>query len=207
MGLIDVIEQLNTFGFFTVLLIFCLVVLGIIFAVKTFKEAGGLFGKSHRQLMDEEFMERINSLEKRADTLEESAKKFKDDRVNDRAQSHEIQGKWMDIVNDINDKQDKIIKRVDDLAEQNRKYQLADIRETLLQAYRYYTSDSTNPLKMWSELEFHAWSEQYDVYVANKGNGYIQGTVKKEMDKLRVVPLDDYELMAELMSSRTRNKG
>lgn len=207
MGLIDVIEQLNTFGFFTVLLIFCLVVLGIIFAVKTFKEASGLFGKSHRQLMDEEFTKRIDNLEKRADTLEASAKKFNDDRVHDRAQSHEIQDKWMDIVHDINDKQDKIIERVDALAEQNRKYQLADIRETLLQAYRYYTSESTNEMHAWTEIEAASFWEQYDTYKDNGGNGYMESEVKPEMEKLRIVHLDDYDGMAELMASRSHCKG
>ena len=59
---------------------------------------------------------------------------------------------------------------------------------------------------MWTELEKHAWDEQYDVYVSNKGNGYMQNTIKPEMDKLRVISLDDYETMAELMASRTKNK-
>lgn len=204
MGIIDVLEELNNFGFFTVTLIFCLVVLGIIFAVKTVKEASGLFGKSHRQLLDEEVAERLAALEARANNLEASAKKFNDDRVHDREQSFEKQHYYDDLIKVVADKQDAIIKSVEALAEQNRKYQLADMRETLLQAYRYYTSDSTNPMKMWSEMESHAFEEQYRVYELSGGNSYMQHTVKPEMDKLRVVPLDDYALMAELMASRTK---
>lgn len=207
MGLIDVLEQLNTFGFFTVLIIFCLVVLGIIFAIKTAKEASGLFGKSHRQLMDEKIEQRLTELETRATNLEASAKKFNDDRISDRAQSRGYQDEWIHVVHEMSEKQDQMIARIDELSEQNRKYQLADIRETLLQAYRYYTSESTNRMHAWSELEQHAWEEQYEVYVQNRGNGYIQGVVKKEMDKLRVIPLDDYETMSELMASRTQCKG
>ena len=204
MGIIDVLEELNNFGFFTVTLIFCLVVLGIIFAVKTVKEASGLFGKSHRQLLDEQVEERLAALEARAHNLEASAKKFNDDRVHDREQSFEKQHYYDDIIKVVADKQDAIIKSVEALAEQNRKYQLADMRETLLQAYRYYTSPSTNALLCWTEMEKHAFDEQYEVYILNKGNSYIENTVKPEMDKLRVIDLDDYEMMEKLMASRTK---
>lgn len=204
MALAEILEALNEFGFFTVSLIFCLVVLGIIFAVKTIKEASGLFGKSHRQLLDEEVEARLTTLEARASGLEASAKKFGDDRVHDREQSFEKQHYYDDMILAVSAKQDAIIERVDALAEQNRKYQLADIRETLLQAYRYYTSESTNPMRSWSEMESHAWEEQYRVYEQNGGNSYMQHTVKPEMDKLRVISLDDYKLMAELMASRTK---
>lgn len=202
MNLIDVIEQLNGFGFFTVLMIFVLVVLGIMFTVKTFKEASGLFGKSHRQLMDEKFEQRLIALETRATNLEASAKKFKDDRIHDREQSREYQNEWINVVHDISDKQNQIIERVDSLAEQNRKYQLADMRETLLQAYRYYTSDSTNPSKKWSEMESSSFWEQYKNYKEHGGNGYMESEVAPAMNKLGIVHLDDYEGMSELMSSR-----
>lgn len=206
MNIVSILEQLDGFGLFTVLIIFCLVVLGIIFAAKTFIEARDLFGKSHRQLKDEQIQNQITDLITRVSTLEASAKKFNEDRVHDREQSRGYQNQWIDVVHEMSEKQDRLIERVDALAEQNRKYQLADIRETLLQAYRYYTSDSVNKLLGWTELEKHAWNEQYDVYVENRGNGYMQNTVKPEMDQLRVIQLDDYEAMAELMASRTQNK-
>lgn len=230
MGLIDVLEELSKFGFFTVLLIFCLVVLGIIFAVKTIKEASGLFGKSHRQLLDERIEERLSELETKiascesleqrvstletkvtnlevhADSLEASAKKFNDDREHDREQSFGYQNQWMEVVHEMSAKQDALIEEVKALAEQNRKYQLADIRETLLQAYRYYTSDSTNPSKKWTEIESTAFWEQYDTYKDHGGNGYMESEVKPAMNKLTVVHLEDYEQMAELMTSRSHHK-
>ena len=207
MAIINVLEELNTFGFFTVLLIFCLVVVGIISAIKTFKEASGLFGKSHRQLLDEKFESKIKELEGKVSSLEASAKKFNDDRVHDRAQSFEIQDKWMDIVHEINDKQNQIIERVDSLAERTRKYELADIRETLIQAHRYYTSPITNRLHSWTAMEAHAFWEQYNNYVERKGNGYIENTVAPDMHKLIEIPMSDYEAIAELMESRHQCKG
>ena len=79
------------------------------------------------------------------------------------------------------------------------------MRETLLQAHRYYTNPSTNVMMAWTEMEKHAFNEQYDVYISNKGNSYVENTVKPEMDKLRVISLDDYEAMAELMVSRSKS--
>ena len=147
--------------------------------------------------------DRLDKLEKKVDT---TANEFLHNQEEYHGQSIEIRGELAESINKMAERQQEIIERVDALAEQTRKYQLADIRETLMQAYRYYTSDATNELHSWTELEQHAWLEQYDVYVGNNGNGYIQGTVKKEMDKLRVIQLDDYEAMAELMASRTQNK-
>lgn len=205
-------------------------VLGIIFAVKTIKEASGLFGKSHRQLLDERIEERLSELETKiascesleqrvstletkvtnlevhADSLEASAKKFNDDRKHDREQSKGYQNQWMEVVHEMSAKQDALIEEVKTLAEQNRKYQLADIRETLLQAYRYYTSDSTNPSKKWTEIESSAFWEQYDTYKDHGGNGYMESEVKPAMNKLTVVHLEDYEQMAELMTSRSHHK-
>lgn len=147
---------------------------------------------------------KIIAAENKITALEESAKKFNDDRVRDREQSRGYQHEYMEIVNGIYRKQDDILDKVDALAEQSRKYQLADMRETLLQAYRYYTNENTNGMLAWTEIECHAWNEQYDVYKQNGGNSHLQNTVKPEMDRLRVISLDDYEGMAELMASRSR---
>lgn len=218
MSLIDAFQSLTEFGLgnaITVLFLFMILCIALFEGCKKLLVVFGL--ETKKAIKERELNEKITQLENDIKELQGSAKKFNDDRVNDRAQSFEKQGnidKKIDgvqssltsMINSITETQKEIIKKVDSLAEQSRKYQLADMRETLLQAHRYYTSDSTNPLRMWTELEKHAWDEQYDVYVANKGNGYMQNIIKPEMDKLRVVSLDDYETMAELMASRTKNR-
>lgn len=207
MTLIDVFNKLGEIGWGNVFIILALIVLltvlGTELKEKFFKSIGY---ESTKARIEKERDEKIQKLENDIKALQGSAKKFNEDRVHDREQSFEKQTTLTDMINKVADTQKEIIKKVDSLAEQSRKYQLADMRETLLQAYRYYTSNSTNPLKMWTELEKHAFQEQYDVYVANGGNSYMQHTVKPEMDNLRVVSLDDYELMAELMASRTQCK-
>lgn len=200
-------KELAEFGIGNIFLIILLLLIFAIAVMETLKKLPALFNFETKAMIKErELNEKIKKLEKDIAELQGSAKKFNDDRVHDREQSFEKQHTLTDMINKVTDTQKEIIKKVDSLAEQSRKYQLADMRETLLQAYRYYTSNSTNPLKMWTELEKHAFQEQYDVYITNGGNSYMQHTVKPEMDNLRVVSLDDYELMAELMASRTQCK-
>ena len=198
-------EQLSAIGFSNVILSLLIVVALTCAIIKGFQELLKILGlelKSER--LKHESEERIKKLEDRVVTLEGSAKKFNEDRVHDREQSFNYQHEYMEIVNGITQKQDEILNRVDELYEQNRKYQLADMRETLLQAHRYYTGDS-NPLKMWTEIEHHAWNEQYDVYTSAKGNSYVEETVKPEMDSLKIVYLNDYDGMSKLMASRSKN--
>ena len=140
------------------------------------------------------------------ENLQGSAKKFNEDRVHDREQSFEKQHTLTDMIDKVTATQNEIIKKVDKLAEDNRKYELADIRETLLQAYRYYTSESTNRLRAWTEMESHAFWEQYDNYKERGGNGYMESVVKTDMNKLRVIPLSDVDSISELMESRHQHK-
>lgn len=200
-------KELAEFGIGNIFLIILLLLIFSVAIMETLKKLPALFNfETKKMIKERELNEKIKQMENDIKALQGSAKKFNDDRVHDREQSFEKQHTLTDMINKVTDTQKEIIKKVDSLAEQSRKYQLADMRETLLQAYRYYTSNSTNPLKMWTELEKHAFQEQYDVYIANGGNSYMQHTVKPEMDNLRVVSLDDYELMAELMASRTQCK-
>lgn len=200
-------KELAEFGIGNIFLIILLLLIFSVAIMETLKKLPALFNfETKKMIKERELNEKIKQMENDIKALQGSAKKFNDDRVHDREQSFEKQHTLTDMINKVTDTQKEIIKKVDSLAEQSRKYQLADMRETLLQAYRYYTSNSTNPLKMWTELEKHAFQEQYDVYITNGGNSYMQHTVKPEMDNLRVVSLDDYELMAELMASRTQCK-
>lgn len=207
MALIDAFQSLAEFGLVNAIVVVLTFLIFAILLMEALKKLPSVFGfETKAAIKERELNEKITNMENDIKALQGSAKKFNEDRVNDRAQSFNYQHEYMDIVNSLNTKQDQMLEQIKDLAEQNRKYQLADMRETLLQAHRYYTSESTNPLKIWTELEKHAWDEQYDVYINNRGNGYMQNTIKPEMDKLRVVSLNDYETMAELMASRTKSK-
>lgn len=207
-------EQLSaSFKFSDVVLILLLCAALVIGVIKGGQELLKILGLETRRAREKreyevqitELNNKIVAADNRITKLEASAKKFNDDRVHDREQSFNYQHEYMDIVNSIYEKQDAMIERIDALAEQNRKYELADIRETLLQAYRYYTSPITNKLGMWTSMEAHAFWEQYSIYEDRGGNGYMANHVKPEMNKLIEVPIDDYERVAELMASRNQN--
>lgn len=207
MTMINAFEELSEFGWSNIILVILLLIVFAVVVVETVKKLPDILGfETKASIKEREREEEIAKIKQDIIDLQNSAATFKENRVHDREQSFQIQEHLTDLIDTITQKQDTIIERVDALAEQTRKYQLADIRETLLQAYRYYTSEETNPLVAWTEMESHAWNEQYDVYISSKGNSYVEETVKPAMDELRVIRLDDYEAMAELMSSRAKNK-
>lgn len=201
--MISAFEQLDSFGWGNVVLIFLLFLVFAVAFLQSIKFICEYFGlETKHTLKEKKRDDDIKKLQEDVLALQCSATKFKDDRIHDREQSFEIQNHWSELIDTITEKQDAIIDRVDALAEQSRKYELADIRETLLQAYRYYTNDITNPMRAWTEMEAHAFWEQYDNYKDRGGNGYMESVVKIEMNKLREIPLSDIGLVSELMESR-----
>ena len=218
MTLINALQGLTEFGIGDAIMVLFLFLILVVALLETLKKLPALFGfETKAAIKEREMNDKIKKLEKNIEELQGSAKKFNEDRVNDRQQSFEKQGsidKKIDgvqtsltsMITDLAETQKEIISKVDSLTEQSRKYQLADIRETLLQAYRYYTSESTNGLKSWTEMEANAFWEQYATYKEHGGNGYMESVVKPEMNKLRVIPLSDVDAISELMDSRHQHK-
>ena len=218
MTLINALQGLTEFGIGDAIMVLFLFLILVVALLETLKKLPALFGfETKAAIKEREMNDKIKKLEKNIEELQGSAKKFNEDRVNDRQQSFEKQGsidKKIDgvqtsltsMITDLAETQKEIISKVDSLTEQSRKYQLADIRETLLQSYRYYTSESTNGLKSWTEMEANAFWEQYATYKEHGGNGYMESVVKPEMNKLRVIPLSDVDAISELMDSRHQHK-
>lgn len=205
--MIEAFEQLNDFGWGNVVLIFLLMIVFVVAFLQSIHFIFEYFGIETKQtLKEKERDEEIKKLKEDIAKLQKSAEGFKNDRVHDREQSSQIQDNLLELIEQMTIKQEQIIERVDKLAECTRKYELADIRETLLQAYRYYTNPSLNPMRGWTAMEAHAFWEQYSNYEDRGGNGYMAGTVKPEMNKLMEIPLDDYEKVSALMESRHSQK-
>lgn len=218
-------KELAEFGIGNIFLIILLILIFAVAIMETLKKLPALFNFETKAMIKErELNETIKNLEKRIDdnskdieALQGSAKQFKEDRVHDREQSFEKQGcidkridgvqtNLTDMITSVVETQREIIKKVDDLTEANRKYELADIRETLLQAYRYYTSPATNPTMSWTSMECHTFMEQYQNYIDRKGNSHMQEVVYPAMRKLIEIPMHEYDAIAELMESRHRQK-
>ena len=205
--MIEAYEKLSSIGFESVMLIF-LLSLGL--CVGFFKSNDYIcerFGiETKRSLKEKKRDEEIENLKKEYDELKNSIDEVKDNRIHDREQSFQIQNHWTELIGKMTEKQDQIIERVDTLAAQTRKYELDDIRESLLQAYRYYTSSTINPKRAWTAMEAHAFWEQFGNYEDRGGNGYMHDTVKPEMNKLIEIPMNDFDKVSELMESRHQNR-
>lgn len=207
MTLYTAIKTLSEFGWGNILLIFVLITTALVACLELLKKLPELLGfETKAAIKERELNDKIAQLEKDIKALQGSAEKFNNDRINDRQQSFDKQTSLTDMINKITDTQNQIIKKVDDLAEQNRKYELADIRETLLQAYRYYTSPATNPTGRWTSMECHTFMEQYQNYIDRKGNSHMQEVVYPAMRKLIEIPMHEYDAISELMESRHKQK-
>ena len=219
MTLVDIFNALGDIGWDNVFIVLILIILITNLSTEGIKKFFNNIGYENTKVrlekerdekiekLDTEYKKletKIEKLETENAKLHKYIKKIEDNMTGYREQSLQIQNHWTQSIGSITDTQKELIKKIDNLAEQNRKYQLADIRETLLQAYRYYTSESTNSLRMWTEIESSAFWEQYETYKDNGGNGYMESVVRPEMNKLKVISLDDYDKISELMSSRTQ---
>lgn len=195
--MIEAFNGLSALGWGNIVLVFLFSIIFVAAFVEVKKIICEYFGIETKRSLKEK--KRDEEIEK----LKADVSKLQENRTHDREQSFKIQGQLTDLIKEVSEKQDCLIDRVDALAEQNRKYELDDIRETLLQAYRYYTG-SSNPMKAWTEMEAHAFWEQYQNYEQRGGNDYMHSTVAPAMHKLNEIPLSDLDKVSELMESRHR---
>lgn len=61
------------------------------------------------------------------------------------------------------------------------------IRDRLLQMYRYYISEKTNPSHSWTRMEAEAFWELFGDYEEAGGDGYMHEEVQPEMNKLDII--------------------
>lgn len=82
---------------------------------------------------------------------------------------------------------DTMMKRFEEIEEQNKKRECSKLRDMLLQNYRYYTNEKQNPSKSWTRMESEAFWELFNEYEEAGGNGYMHTVVQPEMERLLVV--------------------
>lgn len=126
-----------------------------------------------------------------------------------RQQSIDIQHKWEEIISnvektiqDVNEKQEQLMDRINQLESRISERERNKLRDRLLQSHRYYTSKEKNPLQSWTELEKEAFEKLFNDYEEVGGNGYLHTVVLPDMEKLEVVLMNDYAVLTELMKSR-----
>lgn len=119
-----------------------------------------------------------------------------------RKQSIEYQKKYAEEIRTLQEKQNEIIEELRKNEEKRKKVKRSELRDRLLQSYRYYTSPEKNPMQAWSEMEADAFWEIFGDYERVDGDGHIHTDVQPAMRRLDVVKMEDAEKIAELMKSR-----
>lgn len=119
-----------------------------------------------------------------------------------RKQSLNIQEKLTDRLDNIEQSQENVIRRLEEIETERKRQKCNELRDRLLQAYRYYTNQDSNPRQAWSEMEASAFWDIFADYEINGGDGHMHTVVEPTMRALRVIQMDEQEQVAELIQSR-----
>lgn len=90
-------------------------------------------------------------------------------------------------IQEIRDYCSNLMKRFEEIEEQNKKRECSKLRDMLLQNYRYYTSETQNPSKSWTRMESEAFWELFREYEEAGGNGYMHTVVLPAMEQLNII--------------------
>ena len=108
-----------------------------------------------------------------------------------RKQSLKIQELLEDEIQEIRNGLQAMMKRFEEIEEQNKKRECSKLRDMLLQNYRYYTNKERNPSQTWTRMEAEAFWELFRDYEEAGGNGYMHTVVQPEMERLMVVEVGE----------------
>lgn len=90
-------------------------------------------------------------------------------------------------IKEIRDSFGRVMQRLEEIEEQNRKRECSKLRDMLMQNYRYYTNPQSNPSQSWTKMESENFWELFREYEEAGGNGYMHTVVQPEMLRLTVV--------------------
>lgn len=106
------------------------------------------------------------------------------------------------LINALVEQQKQFSLRQDEIEAQHKARVKNELKDRLLQSYRYYTNIDKNPMLAWSEMEKEVFDELFADYEAYGGNGFMHTTVQPAMENLTVVYMSDTVGFANLMASR-----
>jgi hypothetical protein len=90
-------------------------------------------------------------------------------------------------IQEIRSGLDAMMKRFEEIEEQNKKRECSKLRDMLLQNYRYYTNVQQNPSQSWTRMESEAFWELFGEYEAAGGDGYMHTEVQPAMMRLTII--------------------
>ncbi len=181
-------QFIQMFGDITLGTVFTLI-LAIVFCVFCYRK------------IKEYFAKKVKEDEERAEQLQEAldgVRKFPEYRK----QSLQIQKQMNDEFKEIHATLKSILDRLDKTEQESHERELNNLRDKLIERYRYYTSDEHNCTHGWTRMESDSFWQIFKDYEKLGGNGYMHTTVQPEMLGLEIIEMDDEERLTTLMKSR-----
>lgn len=125
------------------------------------------------------------------------AEKARDQRINEaleavhkypeyRAQSIKIQQTLESEIQVIREAMERYNTRMEQMEEDSKRRECNKLRDRLLQSYRYYTNEKTNPSRSWTSMEAEAFWGLFRDYEEAGGNGYMHTVVQPAMTELTI---------------------
>ena len=125
------------------------------------------------------------------------AEKTRDERINEaldavhkypeyRAQSLAIQQSLEQEIQVIRESVERYESRLESMEENQKRRECNKLRDRLLQSYRYYTNENSNPSKSWTHMEAEAFWSLFRDYEEAGGNGYMHTVVQPAMTNLTI---------------------
>lgn len=104
-----------------------------------------------------------------------------------RQQSIQIQALLENEIQELRKMQTETSERLAKMDEDIKRRERNKLRDRLLQNYRYYTNQTSNPSLSWTKMEAEAFWELFRDYEDAGGNGYVHTEVQPAMERLTVL--------------------
>lgn len=176
-------------------LVIAVIFLGIGAAIYKFRGNIKEFLEDYRNKENrkEDWQKMVETHDKKIAELEnhhnEDMQKFQEKQLEYRQQSISKQTNIDARFVDVNDKLDSLTELILNHYEETKKLKRNELREKLLNSYRYFTSLETNPKQEWNEMEAESFWHTLKDYEDLGGNGYMHSVVKPAMEKLTIIPI------------------
>lgn len=187
----DILATISLAQFFVIVAF----LVGVVILVYKFRDGIKEFLEDyrHRENRKEEMQKKFESYDTEIQYLkkhhEEDMEENYQRQLGYRQQSLEKQASIEKHFSDIDSKIDNLIQMVNAQHEETREIKRNELREKLLNMYRFYTSIEQNPKQEWNEMEAEVFWDLFKDYEKLGGNGFMHNTVKPAMKELKVVTI------------------
>ena len=157
----------------------------LVFLWRCFAEIKKYLDKRYasKQEKDEREKERSEQLREALNAINEYPKY--------REQSRQIQERLNKQIAAINSRLDNIDARLETTEGIQKKEKLSELKNEIVNAFRYYTDPVKNPSKSLTRIEYDAFFGLVESYEARGGDGYVHTELIPAMERLTVIEMEN----------------